>query len=72
MRFIPDGRATANGQADAVAAIFNLNHHAGFVHWHFFLMSWPNLIVIIAMLVLFALAIVLPFPRSHEPTVDEP
>ena len=45
-----------------MAAIFNLNHHAGYVHWHFFQMSWPNIIAIIAMLVLFVIAILLPFP----------
>jgi len=55
-----------------MAAIFNLNHHAGYVHWHFFQMSWPNLIVIITMLVVFALAIALPFPRSHQPAEEQP
>ena len=55
-----------------MAAIFNLNHHASYVHWHFFQMSWPNIIVIIAMLVVFALAIAIPFPRSHEPTEERP
>lgn len=55
-----------------MAAIFNLNHHASYVHWHFFQMSWPNIIVIIAMLVVFALAIAIPFPRGHEPTEGRP
>ncbi|MBV9536046.1 MAG: hypothetical protein JO321_11615 [Solirubrobacterales bacterium] len=55
-----------------MAAIFNLNHHAGYVHWHFFTMSWPNVIVIITMLVVFALAIVIPFPRSHQPAEEQP
>jgi hypothetical protein len=55
-----------------VAVIFNLNHHAGYVHWHFFQMSWPNLIVIIAMLVVFALAIALPFPRGHQDIEKQP
>jgi hypothetical protein len=53
-----------------MAAIFNLNHHAGYVHWHFFQMSWPNVIVIIAMLVVFALAIAIPFPHAHQPTEE--
>ena len=67
-----DGDEPALGPAylAAMAAIFNLNHHAGYLHWHFFLMSWPNLIVIIAMLVVFALAIVLPFPRAHKATEE--
>ena len=55
-----------------MAAIFNLNHHAGYVHWHFFQMSWPNLIVIIAMLVVFALAIAIPFPRDHARAQERP
>ena len=50
-----------------MAAVFNLNHHAGYVHWHFFQMSWPNVIVLIAMLVVFVLAIAIRFPRGHRP-----
>jgi hypothetical protein len=46
-----------------MAAIFNLNHPAHTVHWHFFTMSVSNLIVIILMLIVFALAIASPFPR---------
>ncbi len=55
-----------------MAAIFNLNHHAGYVHWHFFQMSWPNVIVIISMLAVFVLAIAIRFPRAHEPTEERP
>lgn len=44
------------------AAIFNLNHHAGYLHWHFFQMSVPNLVVIVVMLVVFAAALMAPFP----------
>lgn len=46
-----------------LAAVFNLNHRAHYVHWHFFQMSVANIAVIIAMLIVFVLAIVLPFPR---------
>jgi hypothetical protein len=45
------------------AAIFNLNHPAHTVHWHFFLMSVSNLVVIVLMLVVFAVAILVPFRR---------
>jgi hypothetical protein len=45
-----------------VAAIFNLNHPANTVHWHFFLMSVSNVVVIVAMLIVFVLAILVPFP----------
>ena len=46
-----------------MAAIFNLNHPAHTVHWHFFTMSVANVVVIVLMLVVFALAIALPFPK---------
>jgi hypothetical protein len=45
------------------AAIFNLNHPAHTVHWHFFLMSVSNVVVIVLMLVVFAVAILVPFRR---------
>ena len=46
-----------------MAAIFNLNHPANTVHWHFFSMSVSNVIVIVLMLAVFAAAILAPFPR---------
>jgi hypothetical protein len=45
-----------------MAAIFNLNHPANTVHWHFFWMSGANLVVIVVMLLVFAVAILAPFP----------
>ena len=45
-----------------LAAIFNLNHHATDIHWHFIQLSLSNLLVVIVMLVVFVLAIALPFP----------
>ena len=45
-----------------MGAIFNLNHHATYVHWHFIDLSLSNIIVIVAMLALFAVAILAPFP----------
>lgn len=45
------------------AAIFNLNDPAPFVHWHFFQMSVSNVVVIVLMFVVFAVAILAPFPR---------
>jgi hypothetical protein len=44
------------------AAIFNLNHPAHTVHWHFFLMSVSNVVVIALILIVFAAAIIAPFP----------
>ena len=48
------------------AAIFNLNHPAHTVHWHFLQMSVSNVVVIVLMLVVFAIAILAPFPRHGE------
>jgi hypothetical protein len=47
------------------AAIFNLNHPAHTVHWHFFFMSVANVVVIVVMLLVFVAAVLLPFPGRH-------
>jgi hypothetical protein len=47
-----------------MGAVFNLNHPAHVVHWHFFQMSVSNIVVILLMLAVFALAIALPFPGA--------
>ena len=39
---------------------------AGFVHWGFVNLSVPNLVVIAAMLVVFVLALVVPFPEDES------
>jgi hypothetical protein len=49
------------------AAILNLNHPANTVHWHFFSMSVANLVVIVLLLVVFAGAVLVPFP-GHKGT----
>ncbi|MDQ6819240.1 MAG: hypothetical protein M3076_02685 [Actinomycetota bacterium] len=49
-----------------IAAIFNLNHPSNTVHWHFFSMSVSNVIVIVLMLVVFAVAILAPFPGHRR------
>jgi hypothetical protein len=48
------------------AAVFNLNHPAHTVHWHFFSMSVSNVVVIVLILVVFAVAILAPFPRDRR------
>ena len=50
-----------------IAAIVNLNHPANTVHWHFFSMSVANVVVIVLSLVVFAVAILAPFP-GHRGT----
>jgi hypothetical protein len=51
-----------------MAAVFNLNHYAHYVHWHFFQMSVSNILVIAAMVLIFVLAILLPFPGGTGAT----
>lgn len=47
-----------------LGAVFNLNHPAHTVDWHFIHLSTANVVVIALMLVVFVLAIVLPFPGA--------
>lgn len=47
-----------------MAAIFNLNGQASYLRWHFIQLSLSNVLVIVVMLVVFAVAILAPFPRS--------
>lgn len=49
-------------QTLVMGAVFDLNHPAHVVHWHFIKLPLANVIVIILMLIVFALAIALPFP----------
>jgi len=49
-----------------MAAILNLNHPAHTVHWHFFTMSVSNIVVIVVMLIVFAVAILAPFPGHRR------
>lgn len=49
-----------------MAAIFNLNHHASYAHWHFFQMSVSNIVVIILMLVVFVAALLIRFPGPRD------
>jgi hypothetical protein len=47
-----------------LAAVFNLNHPAHTVDWHFIHLSVANVVVIAVMLIVFVLAILLPFPGA--------
>ncbi len=47
-----------------IGALFDLSHAPHYVHWHFFQMSVPNIVVILAMIAVFWLAILLPFPTG--------
>ncbi len=50
--------------AYVLGAIVNLNHPAHTVDWSFIHLSVANLVVIGLMLIVFVLAIVLPFPGA--------
>jgi hypothetical protein len=47
-----------------LGAVFNLNHPAHVVHWHFIRLPLANVIVIGVMFVVFFAAILLPFPGA--------
>ncbi len=64
----PSRSARTRWAALPVGALFELNNPAHYVHWHFFQMSVPNLIVILMMIGVFIAAILIPFPkRRREP-----
>jgi hypothetical protein len=50
----------------ALGAVFNLNHPAHTVDWHFIHLSVANVIVIGLMLAVFVLALLLPFPGADR------
>jgi hypothetical protein len=47
-----------------MGAVFNLNHPAHTVDWSFIHLSVANVVVIGLMLIVFVLALVLPFPGA--------
>jgi hypothetical protein len=44
-------------------ALINLNGNGTYIHWGFIQLSVANFVVILLMIVVFVLAILLPFPR---------
>ena len=48
-----------------IGALVSLSRPAHYVHWHFFQMSVANVVVIGLMIVVFILAIVIPFPKRE-------
>ena len=46
-----------------VGSLINLNGNGRYIHWGFIQLSVANFVVIVLMVVVFVLAILLPFPR---------
>ena len=57
--------ATVHTISAIASAVFNLNHPAHVVKWHFIQLSVPNLVLIGVMFVVFAIALLLPFPGAR-------
>lgn len=56
--------AAAIVPAGVIGSLINLDHPGHYLHWGFFQMSLANFIVIIVMIVVFCLALVVPFPHK--------
>jgi len=52
--------------ASVLGAVFNLNHPAHTVDWNFIHLSVANVVVITLMIIVFVLALVLPFPGASN------
>ena len=50
----------------ALTAPINLNHPGHYLHWGFIQLSVANAIVIAIMVVLFVLAVLVPFPKGRD------
>jgi hypothetical protein len=50
-----------------LASPVDLNHPGHYLHWGVLQISVANVVVIAVMLVLFVLALVLPFPKGRDP-----
>jgi hypothetical protein len=59
-----DSRRLLVSLVGVLGVIVNLNHPAHTVDWSFIHLSVANVFVIVLMLIVFALAIVLPFPGA--------
>lgn len=52
-------------QTSLLASIINLNHPQHYFNWSIFTISIANLVIILIMLVIFGLALLLPFPKGQ-------
>ena len=49
-----------------ISAIFDLNSPGGYLNWHFISISVANFVLILSMLVIFGLALLIPFPKNKS------
>ncbi len=54
-----------------IATLINLNHPDHYLNWSFFTISVANLVIIAVMVVIFCLALLLPFPKDNRKQTDE-
>ena len=52
--------------ATLLGALINLNGNGRYIHWGFIQLSYANFAVIVLMVLVFILAIVLPFPKRKR------
>ena len=52
--------------ASLVASVFNLDGRPRYIHAGWFLISVANLVIILTMIAVFAIAIAVPFPRDRK------
>jgi len=56
----------AHDWSSAQIATVDLNHNGHYLHWGVIQLSVANLVVVGAMIVIFVLALVLPFPKGRD------
>ncbi len=59
-----------SGMHDVVATVVNLNSPGRYYHWSIFDISEANLVLVGVMVVIFGLALLLPFPTGRHDVVD--
>jgi hypothetical protein len=52
--------------ATLLGALINLNGNGRYIHWGFIQLSYANFAVIVLMIIVFILAIILPFPKRKR------
>jgi hypothetical protein len=52
--------------ATLLGALINLSGNGRYIHWGFIQISYANVFVIVLMIIVFVLAILLPFPRRKR------